>query len=445
MTSVRGSSGAQSAYKKQETREVERPQNKVDVTRPQDKAEPRQAQKAQRPMQFRDEFQPTLAAETRGPRSANLPTLAAETAGPRSANTAAVQQVNGDPAYQQALQTQRELSTLRQQMGTLQLELDNRGVGQKIGDLFSDADERKQEQINQLQQQITALEQTEATQPQDAVERARFTVFNERMAQLEAQLGKEGAATIARQTYYNSDVWNNAAGTEPASAAAINAAGLPHEPGNNADAAVGGFSGHMRTPDGREVDMGHVAAALDWQVNASRIPDNFAIPQAWNLVSIDNPFNLNAVTVMGDVASAMTQTDRNGNLAANADTAIAGQQDYDWNGDIDGLNLANRLRQDPNLSITDALNGYYGTGQYQNRINEYATHGDYIRRDSSGAPLRDAQGNYQVDTQRLANEGREFAEILDRDVGGILGVSQGDYPATEVSEAWARWLNSQPR
>jgi hypothetical protein len=426
MTPVRGNSGAQPAYRKQQTHEVEQPRNRTD--KPQ--TEQAEARKAATPLQFKDEFQPTQVADR---------------AGPRPAETAAVTRVNGTTVDEQALQTQRDLSNLRQQMGTLQQQLEDRHIGTRFLDMFRGGDDQTRERIGQLQGQITSLEQVERSQPQEAVERARFTVFNERMAQLESQMGRQAAATIARQTYYNSDTWNNAAGSERASAGDINAAGLPRAPDYNASEAVGGYSGEMRTPDGRPVDMGHVASALDWQVNADRLPRHFMIPQAYNQVGITNPFNLGTVTLTGDVASAMTRTSRTGDIAASADAAIARENDFDWNGDIDGLNLANRLSQNPNLSLTDALNGYYGSGQYQNRIDEFATHSPYVQRDENGVPRRDAQGNYQLETGRLGTDARNFAEMLDKDVLSTLGFTEGDYSTTEVVDAFGRWLNEQRR
>jgi len=317
------------------------------------------------PRQVRDGFE---AAEARG------------TAGAQGVN-----QVNNDPAYRQALDTQRQLSALRQEAGRLQLGLDNRSLFQKGRDAITGGDDATEARIARLRQDIAGLENVERAQPQDAVERARFTVFNERMATLERELGKSGAATIARQTYYNSAVWNVGGGTLPASEAQVLAAGLPHDPNYSGGQAVGGYSGRMRTPDGREVDMGHVAAALDWQVNADRVPDNYWLPGI-PPTRIPNPFTLETVTLTGDVGSAVKNTAAGNNVARRADTAIANERNEDWYGDIDGLNLANRLRQNPNMSLTQALNGYYGTGQYQNRIDEFATHSRHIQRDANGRP-----------------------------------------------------------
>jgi hypothetical protein len=351
-----------------------------------------------------------------------------------TAGAQGVNQVNNDPAYRQALDTQRKLSELRQQAGKLQLELDNRNLFQKARDAITGGDDAKEAQIAKLKTDIAALETVEKAQPQNAVERARFTVFNERMATLEKELGKSGAATIARQTYYNSAVWNVGGGTLPASEAQVLAAGLPHDPNYSGGQAVGGYSGRMRTPDGKEVDMGHVAAALDWQVNADRVPDNYWVPGV-PPTRIPNPFTLDTVTLTGDVGSAVKNTAAGDNVASRADTAIRNEGTEDWNGDIDGLNLANRLRQNPNLSITDALKGYYGTGQYQNRIDEYATHSRYIQRDANGVPQRDAQGDYVVDRDKLAREAKGFAVILDpRAINN---------PSKDVADAWVRWFKTQ--
>lgn len=374
-------------------------------------------QAAPQPRQVRDGFEP---APPRGPNA-----------------TTGVNQVNNDPAYRAALDTQRQLSTLRQQAGRLQQELDNRNIFSKGWDAISGGDDAREAQVAQLKQQISALEQTERSQPAEAVERARFTVFNERMATLEQEVGKSDAARLARQTYYNSAVWNAGGGTSAASEADILAAGLPHAPDYQGGMAVGGYSGRMRTPDGTEVDMGHVAAALDWQVNADRVPDSFRLSYV-PPVSIPNPFTLDTVTLTGDVGSAVKNTAAGDNAAARADTAISREGNEDWNGDIDGLNLANRLRQNPNLSITDALNGYYGTGEDRNRIHEFATHSRYIQRDANGVPQRDANGHYVVDRDKLASEAKAFAIVLDVPIPRSI-----NNPSGEVADAWTRWFNQQ--
>jgi hypothetical protein len=344
--------------------------------------------------------------------------------------------VNTDPAYREALTTQQQLSQTRQEAGRIQGELDNRNIFTKAWEGLTGADDGREQQVAQLQQQITALEQVERSQPAEAVERARFTVFNERMATLERERGPGAAATIARQTYYNSLPWNVGGGTTRASDAEILSAGLPHAPDYQDSLAVGGYGGRMRTPDGTVVDMGHVAAALDWQVNASRIPNTLPIGgDPWGNGGIPNPFTLDTVTLTGDVASAIRNTAAGDNVPERATAAINAEGDEDWNGDIDGLNLAHRLQQNPSQGIAGALNSYYGTGQDQNRIDEYATHSRYIQRDGDGVPQRDAQGHYVVDRERLAREAHAFSIILDP--------RALNNPSGEVVDAWSRWLNNQ--
>ena len=332
-------------------------------------------------------------------------------------------------SYRQALDTQRRLSGLRQEAGRLQLGLDTRGIFAITG-----GGHATKARIAQLKRDIAALEKVEHAQPLDAVGHARFTVFHARIATLEHELGKGCAATIARQTYYNSEAWNVAAGSWPASEAKVLAAGLPRGPDYSTHQAVGGYRGTMLTPDGREVDMGHVAAALDWQVNADSVPDSYLTPSL-PPHRIPNPFTLDTVALTGDVASAVRNTPNGDNAARRADAAIAKEGDADWNGDIDGLNLANRLQRSPNMSITQALNGYYGTGQYQRRIDEFATHSRYIQRDANGRPQRDAQGDYAVNRDLLAFEAHGFSLLLDpRSINN---------PAREVADAWVRWFKAQ--
>ncbi|MBN8226147.1 hypothetical protein JYK02_01340 [Corallococcus macrosporus] len=339
-----------------------------------------------------------------------------------------------DAAYAQALGTQRRLSDLRQTAGRLQLGLDNRSIIQKGRDAFTGKAEATEAEIVRLKQNIAALENVERGQPQDAVERARFTVFNERMPKLELELGKSGAATIARQTYYNSVTWNVGRGSLPASEGKVLAAGLPHAPDYSGGQAVGGYGGRMRSPDGSEVDMGHVTAALDWQVNSARVPKSYLVPTV-PPVAIPNPFTLDTVTLTGDVASAVRNTAKGNNAAHRADLAISREGNEDWYGDIDGLNLANRLRQKPALSITQALTDYYGTGQYQRRMDEFATHSRYIQRDAQGTPQRDAQGDYAVKRDLLARDAYAFSLVLDP--------HSINNPSKEVADAWVRWFKAQ--
>lgn len=341
------------------------------------------------------------------------------------AGTARIEHV--DPvqqARQEAVALERELSEARQALGQAQQRLEQRNLLQKGWDWLSNGDEAQEEEIEQLQGRVDALEAKEARLPQDAVERARFTVFNERLAELEATQGKGAAAQLARQTYYNSGVWNGAAGTPPATPGQINAAGFPRGEYNGSE-AVGGFGGEMRDPDGNPVDMGHVACALDWQVNAHRLSGVYG-----------NPFDANAVTISGDVASAMVNTPIGPDAAKRAREAIAAEGDADWNGDIDGQNLAHRLASDPGASLTDTVRGYYG-GDQQRRIDEWATHSKYVRRDEAGVPLRDPHGNYQLDRDRLQGDAHNFANLLSKGAALIPG---NDYAEREVVDAFGAWL-----
>ncbi|MBL8956570.1 MAG: hypothetical protein JNK82_37695 [Myxococcaceae bacterium] len=300
----------------------------------------------------------------------------------------------------QALTTQRELSAARQQLGQLQQRRERQPV--LMLDLATDR------QIAQLQEKVSALEKLEASQPEKSVLKARFTVFNERMGELEKTLGKSQAATIARQTYYNGPTWNAPSGTMPATIGAINAAGLPHGK-FNPNIAAGGFEGEMMTPDGKAVDMGHVSAALDWQVNR-----HLGLSEG-------------EVTVVGDLGSAMRNTSSSSPSAKAADEALDIEGPGDWNGDLDGQNLANRMRQNPNLSITDALKGYYGTGDHKNRVNEWASHSPYIVRNADGRPALDREGNFQF-TPQLKADSEAFLKKLtlyrqdpkDKDGQGVI-------------------------
>ncbi|QSQ14159.1 hypothetical protein [Myxococcus landrumensis] len=354
-----------------------------------------------------------------------------------------VNAIEGGKSDAAALRTQRDLSGARQQLGKDQHALEGRE--RKLAEArrgFNDRtatpaqvkqltelhkavnDARKQ--VESSEKKVSQLEKEEAGQvaasPQ-AVEKARFQVFTERFAELEKVHGKEKAATLARQTYYNSPAWNAGRGSSPASKADINAAGLPHDPKYVPGLAVSGYSGESRTPDGKQVDLGHVAAAIDWQVNKDKVPSSL------------NPFNLDTVTLTGDVASAINRVRDGTNAGTSLAAAIKSEGDGDWNGDIDGLNIAKRLANNPGASIGQTLKDYYGTGAYQNRVDEFAKHSKYIQRDANGTPGRTASGAYAVDTQKLAQEAKSFARVLG--LGGY--VDEGT--ALGVAKAWEQWLS----
>ncbi len=306
-----------------------------------------------------------------------------------------------------ALQTQRELSAARQELGRLELRVE----AQPVLNLSPDI----REQLANLKARVASLEKVEASQPEASVLKGRFVVFNERMGELEKTMGKGAAATIARQTYYNGPTWNAPSLTLPATAGAIDAAGLPHGQ-FNPGVAAGGFDGEMMTADGHQVDMGHVAAALDWQVN--------------NHVGL-TPGD---VTVVGDLASAMRETSSGSPSAVAAQKAVAREGNGDWNGDLDGQNLAHRMAQNPNLSITDALKGYYGTGEDKNRVNEWASHSPYVVRDASNKPVLDKDGNFTF-TPQLKAEAESFLYKLS------LGQKSGsDVDGQGVVDAFGRYL-----
>lgn len=333
----------------------------------------------------------------------------------------------GDDVDAAALANQRELSDARQALGDAQLELEGRNPLRRGWDALVPGKTDGEERVEELEARVRELEEAEDALPREAVERARFTVFNERLAELEAEHGTETAARLARQTYYNSDVWNGAALTGKASEGEINAAGLPHGD-YSGGIAVGGYGGAMRTPDGRPVDMGHVAAALDWQVNDHG--------------GHGNPFDENAITLSGDIASAIKRTEGADDAEAAAEAAIGAEGDADWNGDIDGNNLAHRLEQNEGQTLAETLSGYYDSGDYEQRVDEWATHSKYIERDEQGVPLREADGSYVVDEDELRGNANGFLKLLTK---GKSLLPTTDYADREVVDAWVEWLDAQPR
>ncbi len=281
------------------------------------------------------------------------------------------------------------------------------------------------------------------------------------MGELEQQYGKEKAITLARQTYYNSDVWNLAAGSEKASDDQVLALGLPHKPGEKDNGPFsGGYMGPMRTLDGQPVDMGHVLCGMDWQINKDRAPDSLKVDDLTRAVghgevgkvlkeyigdkaSIPNPFDLGFVTLEGDLGSAVKES-----LGGTSpDDAVAEEGDYDWNSDLDGLNLAKRLETHPNQSLADALGGYYDSGEYKNRADEFATHSEYVKRDGNGQPVKDKNGHYEMDTEKMAEDSFLAGLLLSKGdpkvlAGGVLDkLNPFSDKAEDVAESFEKWLH----
>ena len=352
------------------------------------------------------------------------------------------------------LETQEKLSKARQALGEWEL----------------NGSQDESTQVH-LENEVAALEAEEKAQFEDPnlkddVEKAQFVVLEKRMGELEQKHGKNQAITLARQTYYNSDLWNQAAGSTKASDAQVKALGLPRTPGEkNNGVAVGGFEGQFRAPDGQPVDMGHVLCGMDWQANKDRVPKELKIKDlakavgqesaadvlkhlpGSNGVTVPNPFDKDFVTLTGDLGSAVQS--RYGGKSASE--AVAGQSDYDWNGDLDGLNVARRMETNPNLSAADALKGYYDSGESKNRVDEVATHSKYFQRDGSGVPRRDDKGHYKMDIDKMASDGFVAALLLghDKDTlgGGALDkVNPFQDKAKEVAKAYEKWVhNAQDR
>lgn len=327
----------------------------------------------------------------------------------------------------EATKTQQDLSRARQELGAEQQRqqppLDPaRRWAKKLVDRFTGRDKENEKRLKQLEKKVKDLERVEASQPVEAVERARFTVFQQRFAELEKEMGTKGAITIARQTYYDSGVWNGARGSIPASEAAINRAGLPHHPTYVKGIANEGYGGEMRTPDGRQVDMGHVVAGLDFKINGN-VPGS--------------PLDINSATLSGDVASAINNgAVRGPDARSRAWDAIKAEGDADWRGDIDATNLAHRYENDPKQRVSDLFATYYGNGAYQHRVTELAGHSKYIKREN-GQPVRDASGGFVVDREALQRDASRFATLLRHDGSGEVN------PSREVVNAWQQWLQRE--
>ncbi|RKH62931.1 hypothetical protein [Corallococcus llansteffanensis] len=348
------------------------------------------------------------------------------------------------------LETQEKLSKARQALGAWEV----------------NGSQDESTQVT-LENEVATLEAEEKTQFEDPnlkddVEKAQFVVLEKRMGELEQKYGKNQAITLARQTYYNSDLWNLAGGSHKASNAQVKALGLPHTPGEkNNRVEVGGFEGQFRAPDGQPVDMGHVLCGMDWQVNKDRVPKDLNINElakasgqegaakalkllpGSNGVTVPNPFDKDFVTLTGDLGSAV----ENRYKGKSAEEAVAGEGDYDWNGDLDGLNVAHRMETNPNLSASDALKSYYDSGESKNRLNEVATHSKYFQRDGAGVPRWDDKGHYKMDLDKMASDGFVAALLLghDKDTlsGGALDkVNPFQDKAKDVAKAYEKWVHA---
>lgn len=279
-----------------------------------------------------------------------------------------------------------------------------------------------------LQAQVETLMRREAEQARimlPDVQKARFAVTLERLRALEGELGAEAAVRLARQTYYAGFAWDGVAAagqSKPATRWELSAAGFPHGVTNHWNAA-GGFDGDMRTPDGTPVDMGHMFCGVDWQVN-----DRHA-HGAWSIES---------VTLGGDLGSAMANT-----LGASPDearAAIAGEGDFDLNGDLDGLNLAKRLETHHGARVSDVLAAYYAENPTRTRVSEYASHGRWVARNSDGTPKRTRYGGYVLNDELLRHETRAMTRLIRVWAKDFSRVERAQQDA--IIGAFGEWMRS---
>ena len=93
------------------------------------------------------------------------------------------------------------------------------------------------------------------------------------------------------------------------------------------------------------------------------------------------------------------------------------------------------------------MKSYYGSGEYKNRVDEFATYSGFVKRDGNGQPIKDKNGHYELDTKAIANAGVVTGILLSK--GGIADdvLKEGLNPfsdedkAKEVAEAFERWLH----
>jgi len=332
--------------------------------------------------------------------------------GQASRGAAAARQVLGG-APPEALRVQHQLSETRQRLGAV-LE-QQAGLQQQAGDaVLAGAHEASLKRLSgeeaALRGALATLQQAEAAQPRADVERASFEVFFERFEALEKAQGPEAAARLARQTWYNDRKFNVAGGSRPATEAQLLKAGFP-------------TSATMRSPSAERIDMGHVACALDWELN----------PSVYHGLLVD----LEQVTFTGDLAAAAQAVAERGLDGEAALDQQAGAPDL--LGDYDGLNLAARIRADRTRDVSAHLRAYYADGP-EDRLGELAQHSRFFIRDPAGSPQRDAEGRLRVDRSALTEAVRTFTQRLDVVGYGGQGVSESElHAAVEVIlDTWAQ-------
>ncbi len=286
-----------------------------------------------------------------------------------------------------------------------------------------------QKRVDQLTQDLAHKTQEESAELQTfgaaQVETARFQVFGEQLTYLENKYGKSTAARLAREVYYNDPHWDVASMSPPADEATLLQTGLPPK-----DDAL------MMAPNGDPVDMSHVAVAMDWQLNPPSI------------LGIKSPVDIQDATLVGDLAQSSIntavsfadakKTDAKASLGDIAKTTFEGYANRpQLLGDIDGLNLASRLGQNPNARLSDLFNAYYSGGGPNGRMDELAASSPFIRKNGS-VPVRDAQGNYVLDMGKLTDATMQFAKAM-RDNEKAFRWIQGK----DSSPRWANVTDAQ--
>ncbi|HLT31007.1 MAG TPA: hypothetical protein VK013_13280 [Myxococcaceae bacterium] len=314
----------------------------------------------------------------------------------------------------EALRVQQELADTRRALGAA-LEQEGELARRAEGDgVLADANGQRltalATEINALRAQLSALEASEASQPREDVERARFEVFLDSFDALERSRGPEVASRLSRQAWYNDRKFNVAAGTSAASESDLLKTGFPRSP-------------LMRSPSGDQIDMGHLTCALDWQLNPS--------PTHGLLVDLEE------VTLTGDLAAAAQHLAATGGDPLASLDAQAGRADL--LGDVDGLNLAARLRSNPGSDVGGLLRDYYATGSDADRLDELASHSRLFKRDASGAALQDEAGRWILDREVISEKVRTFTTTL---MLLEYGSTSGALPKVSDSvdailEAWA--------
>jgi hypothetical protein len=282
--------------------------------------------------------------------------------------------------------------------------------------------------------------QAQAALTVDEVERARLPVLITRISQLEKQYAWQPgyAVQLARQAYYNGEMYSAASGAMEIPTGLIALTGVPHgelHPDGN-----GGYIADIRAPNGERVDFGHLLCAVDFNAPYPRVGSTETY---WrNPVTYGNDWYPNLanhggmVSLAGDLGTAANDLREHG---LDGWTALMHQGHEDMRGDVDGLNVS-RLVNDHGWPgetplASTLLDYYYGssTDTYTGRASLFIYTSQYT------LDFRGIGGGYQINDY-LASDVAKVAIVFSLmghgNVDGAVGTM-------EVVSAFREWLDRE--